>query len=115
MNDPIKLAKRLRAHDTDHDNAVDDAIALLEKLYDETPIDAAWVEQVGGEWWERQKMYRFPTDRDLPAHIANECVRWQMVSYRGSHLARTRGEFRRAAELLGIVINEAANAAKGGA
>lgn len=75
------------------------------ELYDNTPIDAEWIVACGGVF-DGHGLYRFPTDRDPPACAANESIRWTVASYRGSIQVVTRGEFRRASELLRITFKE---------
>ena len=76
--------------------------AKMAMLYDETPIDAAWVEACGGSnnghgtygfggWdWVEQK----------------SIGEWKVGGGAGRIFVRTRGEFLRAAELLGIQLKE---------
>jgi hypothetical protein len=84
--------------------------AKMARLYDEAPIDAAWLEACGGKPMPSTcSLYKF--DDLIVGQVKTGLWKiegiWRYFS--------TRGEFLRAAELLGIEINEAANAAKGGA
>jgi len=74
-------------------------------LYDETPITGEWLEACGGEW--NGDEYIFQDCFALAMECGEEWTLTQMAGdRRGSNVARNRGEFRRAAELLGISLKD---------
>lgn len=77
-----------------------DLRAKLALLYDPTPITSEWLEACGGTISERQ--CAFPGGGWATGH---KCGSWELEDMGASNvIVRTRGEFRRAAELLGIEL-----------
>lgn len=88
-----------------------DLRACFARLYDETPIDVAWLVACGGDFGDGVALFG---DGDAWIYMSRSKTWWLERELVGIAKAiRTRGEFRRAAELLGIEINKAANAAEG--
>lgn len=86
-----------------------DLRAKLARLYEETPITGEWLLECGGRWRETHGDYSFGCDHSA-GRFGLDAL-WIVRGLIGGTWVRTRGEFLRAAELLGIQLAEEAKGA----